>query len=278
MSNVRIIVDKYVKRELEKLTILKGCILEAPYVFETYSNICDFSIVFNTENENWVLDETNFVSIILAKSEPENLDQCKNKVICICDNPRDIYAYLMNISLTGERLTWSRGDNINYIHPTAKVHPSTEISSNVYISEDVEIGPNCSIGFQGFGFGRLEGKAFRLIHTGGVFIGKGTKISSNVTVVSGTFNPTTIGENVLVDDHVHIAHNCIIENYVTLTAGTVLSGSVALGENTWLGPNSSVINGAKLGKDVFAGIGACVTKSFEGGVIAGNPAKKLRAN
>lgn len=276
MSNVRIILDKFIGDELTKLTDVFGKLIEAPYEFKTLSNLSDFSIVFNTKETDWTLEDTDSVAIVLAKSRPGNWSSVANKTFCICSNPRDVYAYLMSLGMESERGTWTKRDELSFVHPSAKIHPSTQLCPNVYVDAGVEIGANCSVGFQGFGFGRLGDKGYRLDHSGGVFIGENSKISSNVTIVSGTFQSTIVGKNVLVDDHVHIAHNCMVGECSTLTAATTLSGSVTIGKGSWLGPNSSVINGSKLGEEVFVGIGACVTKSFEGGVIAGNPAKKLR--
>lgn len=276
MSNVRIIIDKFIGNEICRLSEVFGRLIEAPYEFKTLSNLSDFSIVFNTSDSDWVMEENDSVSIVFVKCKPENWSSLANKTFCICNNPRDVYAYLMYLGMESERGAWTKRDELSFVHSSAKIHPSTQLCSNVYIDAGVEIGANCSVGFQGFGFGRLEGKGYRLYHSGGVYIGKDSKISSNVTVVSGTFQPTIVGKSVLVDDHVHIAHNCLIGDHSTLTAATTLSGSVTIGEGNWLGPNSSVINGSKLGEGMFVGIGACVTKSFDGGVIAGNPAKKLR--
>ncbi|EGR03991.1 TPA: DapH/DapD/GlmU-related protein [Vibrio cholerae] len=276
MSTARIFIDRYAIKELRKHTEIFGEIIESPYEFKTISSISNFSIVFNAKESAWLLEDTDSVAIIIAKVKPDNFELTVNKAFCICKNPRDIYSYLMNFGLKSGRGSWALRNEINFVHPTAKIHPSTQLGSNVYINADVEIGANCSIGFQGFGFGRIENEAFRLLHTGGVYIGKKSKISNNVTIVAGTFDATTVGDNVLVDDHVHIAHNCRIGNNATLTAATTLSGSTTVGSDTWLGPNSSIINGAKIGDGVFVGIGACVTKSFECGVIAGNPAKQLR--
>lgn len=276
MSNVRIILDKYVARDIARLSEVQGRLIEAPYEFKTLSSISDFSIVFNNKGNDWSLENTEMVAVIFAKCKPRNWSVATNIALCVCDNPRDVYAYLMDLALKSKRDTWTKREQLSFVHPSANIHQSTQLSTNVYVDEGVDIGANCSIGFQGFGFGRLDNVGYQLIHTGGTYIGRNTKISNNVTVVAGTFQATSVEENVLVDDHVHIAHNCQIGANSTLTASTTLSGSVTIGKGSWLGPNSSVINGAVLGEDVFVGIGACVTKSFEGGVIAGNPAKKLR--
>ena len=63
-----------------------------------------------------------------------------------------------------------------------------------------------------------------------------------------------------------------------ITACAEISVSVSIGNNVWLGPNSSIIDNISIADNSFIGIGAVVTKSIsEPGVYAGNPAKKLRS-
>lgn len=47
-------------------------------------------------------------------------------------------------------------NEINFVHPTAKIHPSTQLGSNVYINADVEIGANCSIVFKALDLAELR--------------------------------------------------------------------------------------------------------------------------
>ncbi len=167
MATVRILLDKYVAEEIQRLTQVLGQLIEAPYEFKTLSNISNFSVVFNTKDNDWTLESLDKVAVVLAKRKPENWSSSTNIVVCLCDNPRDVYAYLMGLSLNSLRGTWTRHDQLSYVHPSAKIHRSTQVDTNVYIDEGVEIGANCSVGFQGFGFGRLNNVGYQLIHIGG---------------------------------------------------------------------------------------------------------------
>lgn len=158
------------------------------------------------------------------------------------------------------------------------------IGHNVVIADDVKIGEDCVIksnaviGEQGFGFERDEdGLPVRILHLGDVIIGNRVEIGSLNTVCRATLGSTVIEDDVKTDDHVHIAHNCHIRRGALLTACTELSGGVDVGEYSWIGPNTSVIQKVVIGANAFIGIGSCVTKSVpEGVTVAGNPARILR--
>ena len=79
------------------------------------------------------------------------------------------------------------------------------------------------------------------------------------------------------DDHVHIAHNDYISSGVQIAAHALLSGSVYVGENAWLGPITTIIDHVDIGKDSFIGSGTNVVKEVDqGSTVVGNPAKKIR--
>ena len=154
------------------------------------------------------------------------------------------------------------------------------IADGVQIGEDCIVKSNTVIGEPGFGFERDEdGCPVRMLHLGGVIIGNRVEIGSLNTVCRGTLNDTIIEDDVKTDDHVHIAHNCRVRRGSLITACAELSGGVDIGEFSWVGPNTSIIQKAVLGSNVFVGIGSNITKSVpEGVAVAGNPARVLRGN
>jgi len=209
------------------------------------------------------------------------------------NNPRLDFALALN--KLGAEVGFCEHESTPIIHPNTKIGRNvvigngaeigegTVIYHNVVIHDGVKIGKRCLIksgtiiGENGFGFERDEaGIPVRIIHLGSVEIGDDVELGSLNTICRGSLGNTIIEQHVKTDDHVHIAHNCIIRQGVLLTACVELSGGVEVGAFSWIGPNSSVIQKIKIGKNSFVGIASNVTKNVvDGATVAGNPARLL---
>ena len=66
-------------------------------------------------------------------------------------------------------------------------------------------------------------------------INNDVEIGSNCTIDRGTLDDTIIGENVKLDDQVHIAHNCKIGKSTIMGANATIGGSTIIGENCMIG-------------------------------------------
>jgi len=254
----------------------------APYYIVPFNEAKNFTVTFNTGREEWrcTADDRRFICFV--NRFPENIDDLLLSTYVLCDDAREGFAHF--VSTQDQRYNchylahaWSCLIPRAVVPASAAIHPSSIIYPGTIIGENVQIGANCSVGHAGFGFARSAENADRLPHTGGVVIKSDCVIGSNCTIAAGTFNPTTINEKTWIDDQVHIAHNCQVGSRNTITAGAILAGSVKLGDDVWIGPNTTILNGVSLGNGVFVGIGSSVTKSFDGGRLAGNPARALRS-
>lgn len=147
-----------------------------------------------------------------------------------------------------------------------------KIRDNVTIGENCIIRENCVIGGYGFGLEKdYEGNNYRIPHIGGVIIEDNVEVGALTTVCSGTIKPTIIKKYAKIDDHVHIAHNCVIEENCIITACAEVSGSVYIGKNCWLAPNTSIINGISIGENCTVGMGSVVTKGLDSNKIVVGP-------
>ena len=216
----------------------------------------------------------------------------KSKILIIVDDPVWLFWTLFN-----RMVSIQESPAPTVIHQTANVHHRAYVSDfgvtigensiiepNVTIHSNVTVGKNCLVrsgtvcGFDGFEHKKTNSGIISVRHDGYVFIEDDVEIGTLNSIARGfSWRNTIVGSNTKTDSLVHIAHGVKIGHHCLITACAEISGSADIGDGCWLGPNCSIINGISLGKHVFVGIGAVVTKSFpDNSVVAGNPAKLLR--
>ncbi len=105
-------------------------------------------------------------------------------------------------------------------------------------------------------------------------IGNGCLILQNVVVCSSA----SIARHVIVLPNTTVNHNCVVEEYSCLGANVCVSGNVVIERSTYIGSGSSILSNVRIGSGALVGLGAVVIRDVEPGmVVAGNPAKVLRA-
>lgn len=111
---------------------------------------------------------------------------------------------------------------------------------------NIEFHPDDLNNFQG------NGTYFQAVDSK-IVIGRGTWIASNVGLITSNHDLNDPGKRMEGKD-------------------------IILGEKCWIGMNSVILPGVKLGHHTVVGAGSVVTKSFPNGycVIAGNPAKIIK--
>ncbi|RBO85732.1 UDP-3-O-(3-hydroxymyristoyl)glucosamine N-acyltransferase [Marinomonas aquiplantarum] len=231
---------------------------------------------------------------ILVVPKDSSLKQLNSTGYLLSDNPR--LDFIRILSFLNDIFGFSTYDFTSDIHPTAvigknvviedgcKIAEGVIIEHNTVIHSGTQVGKNSrirsssSVGGDGFGFERLgDGEPLRFPHLGGVVIGENVEVGSLNSIARGTLSNTEIHSDVKTDNLVHIAHNCIIGEKTIITACAQFSGGVIVGEGCWIGPNCSILQKIKIGKNSLIGIGAVVTKDIPNNtVFAGNPAKKIR--
>ena len=119
----------------------------------------------------------------------------------------------------------------------SKVGQDSSIRANATLYHDVRLGARCTvhsnsiIGADGFGITPdATGKLQEIPQVGGVVIGDDVLVGASSTIDRGTLDDTVLEDNVKLDDHVHIAHNCHIGAHSILCGCVGLAGSVTLGQ------------------------------------------------
>jgi len=143
------------------------------------------------------------------------------------------------------------------------------IAANVSVYHDVVIGGGVTvhsgsvIGADGFGFAPNGEGGWQKIHQlGGVRIGDRVEIGACSTVDRGALEDTVVGNSVIIDNHVQIAHNCVVGDGTAIAAFCALAGSVKLGRNCVLGGYATVVGHLSICDNVILTAHAYVTKSI----------------
>lgn len=110
-----------------------------------------------------------------------------------------------------------------------------------------------------------------------ILIGKGTAPGLS----NGCYIFAAQGGEIVIGDYTIIAPNVCIAGYnhdLKDFRQIVVKGPVHIGNYCWIGMNSVVLPGVKLGNHTIIAAGSVVTKSFEEGylVLAGSPARAIR--
>lgn len=219
----------------------------------------------------------------------------------VVDNPRKAFANILKSFFTKPSHEF-KIEKSAIIHPSVKLNAAsyyighnviieegvtlgksviiehnTVIMANTIIESNVKIGSNCTIGAVGFGYELNKNGEYDLIpHIGKVHIKESAEIGNNVCIDRAVLGSTVIGENVKIDNLVHIAHGVKIGKNSLIIASAMIAGSVDIGENVWIAPSSSIIQKVEIGDNSLIGIGSVVLKDVEPSIIvAGIPAKKI---
>lgn len=181
--------------------------------------------------------------------------------------------------------------NIEQIHKYNHIHPTAVIDDMVEMGEGNYVGPFCYLaGYLQIGNkNRFESHCAvgtRPEHVdfnrpGLCRIGDDNWIREFTTIHSGTKDFTTIGNNVIMLRGSHVAHDCEIEDGVTLSCDAIMLGHVHVMKHSNCGTGCQVHQHQVVGSYSMIGMGCVVpkkTKLEPGQTWVGNPARRLKTN
>ena len=296
--------------DLKKIIdLIKPFILD--YKIGVNFNIKDISSLENIRKNslmflNIPLDNIDFNSdnICIITDIKKNLSN-NSKNIILVNQLSESYNYILN-SLYFHDDDISFTDNFDlingsYISKYAHVDKSSIIGVNSVICRGVRIGSNCiiknniviknsiigsnviindntSVGTTGFGFDfKKRGAKFLNPQIGIVIIKDNCSIGSSCTIDRGKIDATYIGENSMIDNLVHIAHNVYIGQNACIAAQTGISGSVKIGNNSTIGGQVGFAGHIDIGNNVIVAAKSGVTKNIkDNSIVAGFPAIDIK--
>lgn len=103
-------------------------------------------------------------------------------------------------------------------------------------------------------------------------IGPGTVVMANAVVNPGAH----IGGHCIINTGAVVEHDNDIRNFVHISVGAKLAGTVRVGTSTWIGIGAVVSNNVCICKECMIGAGAVVVRDItEPGTYVGVPAKRI---
>jgi UDP-3-O-[3-hydroxymyristoyl] glucosamine N-acyltransferase len=158
------------------------------------------------------------------------------------------------------------------IGENAVIEPNAVISERSLIGDDAHVGATSVIGATAFELIKKKERNLLYPHAGGARLGDGAIVLSGTMIVKSVFAAfTEIRENVVVDNLVHVAHDCDLAPGTRVVACVLLGGRAVLGANCYIGPNATVSNGVTVGDSAVVSLGATVTRDVPAGErVSGN--------
>ncbi len=89
---------------------------------------------------------------------------------------------------------------------------------------------------------------------------------------------TKIGKHCIINTKSSIDHDNLLEDFVHISPGATLAGTVHIKEGTWIGAGATIINNIIVEKNNIIGAGSLVIKNItdSNGVYVGVPIRKIK--
>lgn len=249
------------------------------------------------------LEKCQFCLVFIERGMeiPDKLKE--NNCFIYCENPQLSYArfadeFAKEKCKNDSRRKYRLTDKGYYLGENVQIGCNANIEPGCYIGHDVVIGSNavilsgsviknavigndffCNekavIGSSSFTMYKDEnGNNCRIPTLGKVIIGNHVEIGTFNNISCGGCGDTIIEDYVKLDTLIHIGHEAHIHRNAELTAGIIVGGFADIGENSYIGINSSVRNRISIGSNSIIGMGSNVVKTVENKkTVMGNPAR-----
>jgi len=265
-------------------------------------DIKEFSILF--VNDSTFKIKNCDKDFIILTDKPNFFDQYDNlQIILVNDFNKSYNSIINHLYLHEDSLNFSDDfifNNDSYFSKFSNIDKSSKIGKNCLIGRGVKIGKNTiiknnviiknsiigdnviigdnsTIGSSGFGFDlKNMGSKDLYPHIGIVYICNNVCVGSNCTFDRGKIDSTYIGENSMIDNLVHLAHNVYIGQNACIAAQSGFAGSVTVGSHFICGGQSAFNGHINIGNNVIVAGKSGVTKNLsDNSIVAGFPATDI---
>jgi UDP-3-O-[3-hydroxymyristoyl] glucosamine N-acyltransferase len=133
----------------------------------------------------------------------------------------------------------------------------------VQIGREVTLHSGTVIGSDGFGFAHDQGQWHKIPQIGGVIIGNKVEIGANTTIDRGALEDTEIGNGVILDNQIQIAHNVKIGDHTAIAGCVGIAGSAKIGRHCGIGGGAGILGHLEITDGVQVTAMSLVTKSIK---------------
>ena len=154
------------------------------------------------------------------------------------------------------------------------VWPNVTICHGVVIGDRTNIHPGAVIGSDGFGFAPSAQGWQKVAQVGTVRIGNDVDIGSATTVDRGAIDDTVIGNGVIIDNQVQVAHNVRIGDHTAIAGKAGIAGSAVIGKRCLIAGAAGINGHIEIADDVQVMAMTLVSRSITepGAYASGQPA------
>lgn len=158
------------------------------------------------------------------------------------------------------------------------IYANVNIYHQVLLGNEVTVHASTTIGSDGFGFAPSKQGWVKIHQLGGVVVGNNVEIGAGTAIDRGAVNNTIIGNGVIIDNQVHIAHNVEVGDFTAIAGCVGIAGSTTIGERCTFGGGVAINGHITIADNVHVNGGSVVTKSLTeaGQYASGTPLQEAK--
>ena len=120
------------------------------------------------------------------------------------------------------------------------LHPHVTLYAGVRVGDRSILHAGVRAGVDGFGYAFVDGAHRKVPQVGRCVIGADVEIGANTTIDRGSVGATEIGDDVKIDNLVHIAHNVRVGAHSIIVAQVGIAGSTTIGRGVTLAGQAGI--------------------------------------
>lgn len=150
-----------------------------------------------------------------------------------------------------------------------KLSANVSVYHGVHIGERAVLHSSVVVGADGFGFAFDGRQSIKIAQLGGVQIGPDVEIGAGSTIDRGALDDTIIERGVKIDNHVQIAHNCVVGEHTIICGCSAIAGSTTIGRYCTIGGGVGIIGHLTIADKVMISAMSLVSQSIaEAGIYS----------